>query len=426
MKIAPVQESINKKNLSLLILLRWLAVVGQVVTILVVEKWFLLDLPINDMGAVILCLSLVNIFGIYRIKMPSRVGDEELFIWILIDVLCLYTQIYLSGGVKNPFISLFILQVVLGAMVLRPVLAWILACIAMASFWCLTTVHRALDLNAVGDFYILGVAVCFVLTVVLLVTFMTRINRNLADREQRLLTLRQQTLEEEHILRMGLLAAGAAHELSTPLATLSVILNDWTHIPDMVVDEDVAADMSEMQTALARCKQIVSRILLAAGEARSDEFEKTTLVRFIDDVVRVWRHNSAPEHLEYVNQIEHDEPIASDAVIRQVLLNVFDNALEASPHWVGIEAFRRDDFFVLVVRDKGPGFAPVILENFGKPYQSTKGQPDRGLGLFLVVNVFRKLGGSVVPRNIGGGAQVELCLPISKLSIAPAAGGPRG
>ena len=131
-----------------------------------------------------------------------------------------------------------------------------------------------------------------------------------------------------------------------------------------------------------------------------------------------WRETRAPARLDYVNGIEDDAAIASDTVIRQILFNVFDNALEASPGWVGINASRRDGFLSVSVCDRGGGFQPDILARFGKPYQSTKGRPGSGLGLFLVVNVLRKLGGVITPENNGaGGATVELRLPVSALSI---------
>jgi two-component system sensor histidine kinase RegB len=251
---------------------------------------------------------------------------------------------------------------------------------------------------------------------VLLVLFLTRVTRNLREQDKGLSELRQHSAEEELIVRMGLLASGAAHELGTPMATLSVILNDWDRMPSL--HREVGGEIREMQVALARCKEIVSRILLAAGEARGEEFERTTLGGFIDDVVAEWRETRTPACLDYRSDIGADTAITADTAIRQILLNVFDNALEASPEWVGIEAFRRGDRLAVTVRDRGTGFAPEILAHFGKPYQSTKGRSGGGLGLFLVVNVLRKLGGTVVAKNNRPlGAVVELCLPISALTI---------
>jgi two-component system sensor histidine kinase RegB len=98
--------------------------------------------------------------------------------------------------------------------------------------------------------------------------------------------------------------------------------------------------------------------------------------------------------------------------------NVLDNALEASPEWVGVEASCAQDTLTLVVTDTGPGFAPAMLAQFGKPYQSSKGRPGGGLGLFLVVNVARTLGGAVSARNRPeGGAEVTLTLPLSAIAL---------
>jgi len=100
---------------------------------------------------------------------------------------------------------------------------------------------------------------------------------------------------------------------------------------------------------------------------------------------------------------------------------VLDNALEASPHRIDVTASRRKDELVLTVSDSGPGFTPEMLTDFGKPYNSTKGRPGAGLGLFLVVNVLRKLGGQVVAENRpGGGARMTLVLPLSTLRIESA------
>ncbi|MNW03138.1 Sensor protein ZraS [compost metagenome] len=100
---------------------------------------------------------------------------------------------------------------------------------------------------------------------------------------------------------------------------------------------------------------------------------------------------------------------------------MLDNALEASPGWVGLESWRDEDKLVLRVSDAGPGFAPAMLSHFGKPYQSSKGRPGGGLGLFLSLNVVRQLGGSIAARNREpSGAVVTMSLPLSSLSVSEA------
>jgi two-component system sensor histidine kinase RegB len=108
----------------------------------------------------------------------------------------------------------------------------------------------------------------------------------------------------------------------------------------------------------------------------------------------------------------------SDSTLKQTISNVLDNALEASPQWLSLRATRDADTLTLTITDQGPGFAPAMLAQIGKPYQSTKGQPGRGLGLFLVVNVARTLGGTVVARNREeGGAIVQLQLPLAAITF---------
>ena len=128
------------------------------------------------------------------------------------------------------------------------------------------------------------------------------------------------------------------------------------------------------------------------------------------------RHRT-PANFEYGNCVSVDSAIAPDVIVKQALFNILDNALEASPDWLSLEATRQGEILILTVRDKGPGFPADILQSFGKPYLSRKGQPGTGLGLFLVVNVMRKLGGAIEARNTNEGAVVELRFPIGALSI---------
>jgi len=263
-----------------------------------------------------------------------------------------------------------------------------------------------------------GMLICFALDAALLVVFVTRIARSLRERDGRLADMRQRAAEEDHIVRMGLLASGAAHELGTPLATLSVILGDWRRMPALTADPELAQEIAAMEAEVSRCKGIVTGILLSAGEARGESASITTLHTFLDDLVEDWRSARDPGNLSYENNFGDDVPIVSDTALKQVLFNVLDNALEASPNWVGFAASRDGATLVLSVSDAGPGFSPEMLKHLGKPYQSSKGRPGGGLGLFLVVNVVRKLGGHVTARNRRqGGALVTLLLPLHALMI---------
>jgi two-component system sensor histidine kinase RegB len=412
----------GRNNLLQLIQMRWLAVAGQLATILVVQFALGVQLPLVEMLTLLGVLTLFNVASRMRSRLALPVGDAELFFGLLADVAVLTGQLYFSGGIGNPFIYLYLLQVAVASVLLKPSHAWAVVGATSLCFTALTNWHRPLPLPDMAGpvpstSYTGGLLICFVLTASLLVIFIGRIGRNLRQRDTRLADLRQRAAEEEHIVRMGLLASGAAHELGTPLATLSVILGDWAHMAPFAAEPELREEIEEMQVQLQRCKAIVSGILLSAGEARGEAPVETTLHAFLDELVQQWRGTRPVKALEYHRDGVPDVPIISDAALRQMVNNVLDNALEAGPvGLVRLVADSDDDTLVLRVQDEGPGFAPEMLERFGKPYQSSKGRPGGGLGLFLSVNVARTLGGRIEARNRpGGGAEVVITLPLASL-----------
>ena len=417
-------DAAGRKNMLLLVQLRWIAVVGQITTIAAVQLALGIPLPLAAMSLVLGALVALNVVSLVRLRADRAVTNRELFIALVFDVAALTVQLYLSGGATNPFISLYLLQVTLSAVLLEAWSTWVMAALTGAGFLGLSVAYVPLRLvgrlqGELFPLHIAGMVVGFVLDAALLVTFVGRISQNLRARDARLADLRQQAAEEDHIVRMGLLASGAAHELGTPLATVSVILNDWRRTPAIAKNPDMAQELADMEEEIRRCKAIVTGILLSAGEARGEAPEVTTVHAFLDEVMDDWRAGRAVKTVDYRNRFGPDLPIVSDAALKKVIFNVLDNAAEASPDWVRLEAARRDGSLVLAVCDAGPGFAPAMLEALGRPYNSSKNRQGGGLGLFLVVNVARKLGGAVTARNRAtGGAEVVLTLPLSALEIS--------
>jgi two-component system sensor histidine kinase RegB len=257
----------------------------------------------------------------------------------------------------------------------------------------------------------------FVLVSVLLVSFVTRIGINLRTRDARLAELRQRAAEEDHIVRMGLLASGAAHELGTPLSLLAVILGDWRKQKTVSADAALREDVEEMRNAVARCKDIISGVLQASGEAHSEMIERKSLRDFLRDTARAWEMLH-PGLLMLEDRLDRDLMIAADRTLAQVLGNLLDNAVEAGGGKIVLRAERARNLLTLSVLDDGPGFPVDMLETIGKPYRSTKDRRGAGLGLFLAVNVMRKLGGTVEAHNLAaGGALVMLSLPLSALAV---------
>jgi two-component system sensor histidine kinase RegB len=414
------------RNMRQLIQLRWFAIFGQVVTVCFVHFVLDIHLPLASMLAVAGYLAAFNLASLVFWRPRHEVGDAALLFSVLVDVAALTAQLHFSGGVANPFVFLYLLQVALAAVLLPAWASWV---VVSASGLCalgLVVFPGPVTLKVdpsrgVADPYVQGLLVCFLLASVLVALFVGRIGRILRDRDARLADLRQQAVEEEHIVRMGLLASGAAHELGTPLATLSVLLGDWRHMAPFKDDPELKQDLDEMQTQLTRCKSIVTGILLSAGDARGEAPVETTLGHFLDELVAEWRATRPVGRFDYRRTEEPDLPIVSDSGLKQMIGNILDNALEASPNWVGLQVHRtgeQRDLLRLTVSDAGPGFTAETLANFGKPYNSNKGRAGGGLGLFLSLNVARSLGGRLTAANRQPrGAEVTLELPLSAITL---------
>ncbi len=409
------------RNMLLLTHLRWFAALGQLATILLVHFWMGVKLPIVPMIAVVGGLILLNVATLIVLSRGRPVANWELFVALLVDFAALTAQLYMSGGATNPFAPIGLLQVVLGAVLLEAWSSWALLALHSLAFGLLALFHDPLDLppgyaSSLSPVHIFASWINFVLAAVLLVFFVTRIGRNLRSRDASLAQMRQRAAEEDHVVRMGLLASGAAHELGTPLASLSVILGDWRKQPALTADPLLSEEIGEMQAAIARCKEIVGGILYASGEARSEDLERTTLRAFLASVTNQWTAQR-PGLLTVVNRLDNDPVIAADRTLAQILTNVLDNAAEAGASRVEMSAAITDDNLILTVTDNGGGFPAEILDTVGKPYRSTKERRGAGLGLFLAVNVLRKLGGSLDVQNGSDGAIVTLSVPLGALAL---------
>lgn len=409
-------------NMALLVQLRWVAVAGQLATIGLVRLGLGVPLPMAQLVGVPLLLALMNLatWGLGRKR--SGYSYLELLGALMLDVEALSWQLYFTGGATNPFIFLFLVQIMIGAILLPARWSGIVALIACCDVAFLTFNFRPLELPAdlpMDHFqlYLVGSLACFVLIAMLLVYFVVRMDLNQRASTAALAALRQQAAEEQHIIRMGLLASGAAHELSTPMASVSVILGDLARHQAVRADPELADDVATMQTELARCKRIVSGILMSAGEVRGENPEITSVREFIAAIVADWQtRTQAPIHFQ--DHFGPDLAIIADPALRQIIGNVVDNAQEISPAGIAVTMRRAQEALVLDVADQGPGFTAEMLDLYGRPYMSTKGRDGGGLGLFLVVNVLRQLGGQVAVANQPqGGALVRMIIPLAALAL---------
>lgn len=404
------------ENMRQLVQLRWTAVAGQLFTILVIHFGLGVALPLAAMFGIVGLLAAGNLL-VASVLSRRRVGGAAILAALLFDVGALSAQLFLSGGAGNPFISLFLLQVVLGSILLEAWAVWVLVavtglCYAALTAWSFPLVYPPMLVPKIGTLYEWGAWTSFALNSVLLALFITRITRILRIRDESLATLRQQATEEESIVRMGLFASGAAHELSTPLSSLSVILNDWRRMRPFSANAELAGELAEMQAEVERCKAIVTDILQSAGEPRGEALESTFAQAYIQEVAGAWREVRSLVPFEATFRNIDTATVVASPALRQAIWSLLDNAVEAGASQLELLATRTSDELIITIRDDGPGFSPAELSSLGKPHQSSKGD-GHGLGLFLAASLSRRLGGRLEASNgATGGASVRLILPL--------------
>lgn len=411
-----VSQNTNRNNLLQLIYLRLIAIFGQVITIIVAYYFLKISLNLSAMFVVLSLLVIVNCVSFYRYKLQKNISDKSLFIELLFDVFALTAQLYFSGGVSNPFISLFLLQVIIASVLLRTIYAWLIAIITILCYLWLSFNYKELHAfhhHNSGDFFNMhlhGMLISYVLASILLLIFVTKIIKNLKDGDQKINLLKQQSIEKEQVVRMGLLATGAAHELGTPLSTISVILNDWKRI---TTQKDLIEDIIIIESQLSRCKKILSEILSSSGKNRVENAKIAPIKQIFDDLIKEWKESRKPQNLIYNFNGKTSKKIILDNVLSQAFFNIFDNALEESCEFVLIEVQTTQNEIIIIVEDKGKGFDLDILKSIGQVNLSTKNSS--GLGLFLALNALNRVDGNLNIENLTIGAKVSVTIPLKNL-----------
>ena len=396
-----ILQNANRKNLLQLLWMRCFAVLGQVITILVVHFFLQISLPLLQMFGVLFCLVLVNLFSFYRYKSHKNISDKSLFFELLFDVFILASQLYFSGGVANPFISLFLLQVIIAAILLRQIYACLIAAVTVFFYLILSFYYQHLHAfhhhEMPGNSFNLhlhGMLISYVIAAILLLIFIGRIIKNLN--------------EKNRLVEIGLLASSAAHELSTPLSTISVILGDWKK---MNLLPDLAQDLCVVESQLNRCKKIISEILSNSGNQRAQQAKVISAKEGFDALIEDWKILRDPTNLIYNFLGDEKKPIIFYDISSQAFFNIFDNALEASKDYVAIDVNISNVEIIVKVKDCGNGFDKEILQKIGKPNITTKNSS--GVGLFLAVCAFEKLGGNLkVVKTSKNGTEIEIRIPV--------------
>ena len=409
--------------------LRWFAAGGQSLTIAAV--WRYIDVPIRfDVLALLVFVTVLTnvLYAFYLRRLdPGGPDDQTLergraaevaLSLMILDLVTLTAMLRLAGGADNPFVLFYFVNLAVASAAIPPRFAWSLTLTAIGGYVYLLAAAEPLELFGDGPdrpLKVAGRVIAFTACTSVVTYYVSRVAGELRDRHRRLMDFRQIEDDQRRLRSLTTLAAGAAHELSTPLSTIDVVTKELTrHLSACDKPESVTHDLRLIDDELERCRGILGRMRAAAGDRAAEPFEPLTAGDLIDvslDGVR------DPHRVDVIDSAEAESARlwVPPETVAQSIRNLIHNALDASPPGERVcLAVRRDASQVCFdVTDQGTGMDADELAKIGEPFYTTKVEGrGTGLGLFLTKNVVAQLGGTLTFTSAPGrGTTATLRLP---------------
>jgi len=430
---APPPEHPNRINFTWLVKLRWSTVTGQLVTIAAVRFAMKLPIPLAPLLGLVGVSLLANVACVWAAR---RREPEEWWsaVVMALDVVVFTALLYFTGGPLNPFSFLYLVPIALAAITLRGAWTWALVLLSLGGSAVLFVGHAPLPMA--GDharhmsLHLYGMWVAFGVAAAFIVYFLLRVRRALAARDAELELSRGLAARQERLASLATLAAGAAHELATPLSTIAVVAKDL-ELALAGAGERTVHDVRLVRSQVERCREILARMRADAGDAEGEGFVPTAIADLLQPLVPAAGTEAAGARRAAV-RIEIDPALADQRLtvparaLGRALRVLVENGQQASPPGadVAVRAVPDGGFVRFEVRDRDAGIAPDVLARVGEPFFTTKAAGrGMGLGIFLARTVAERLGGGVtLESSPGAGTTAVLFVPAAAAAVSAPAG----
>jgi len=401
-------------SLRTLVPIRWVAIAGQASTVLIVHYGLGYRLPLLPALGVVAGSVLLNVVLILLRQAAARLGERDAALCLGYDILQLAILLYLTGGLQNPFSTLILAPVTVAATILsrRPVIA--LSVLAVAAISVLALWHMPLPWRTEPLVFppelILGIWVALVLATVFIGGYTWSVAQE-ARRLRDAVTATQLALaREQRISAVGALAAAAAHELGSPLATIAVVAKELAH--DLPEDSPHAEDAALLLSQSERCRRILAELARQPEHDGGSPYTRLPISALVETAGAQHQHDGVKLIFATAGQPGPEEPLVRRSPeIMHGLNNLIQNAVQFARREVSVTTFWDKAAVTVEIADDGPGFPMHLLGRLGEPYISTRaGAADHmGLGIFIAQSLLERSGARLVFDNLPeGGAHVAI------------------
>lgn len=412
----PEDGSNLRLDLRRMVILRWWLLVAVAIAVSSAPTLADIALPQAQMFAIVALMAAFNVYVKWSTRADESTGASELFGHLCVDLVALALLLYLSGGAANPLISFLLVPVAVAALSLPGALAASIALLAVGIYSLLMWKFLPLSVGDAGRatrLHLVGMWLTFVVSATMIAWFVARMTASIRERDICLAAAHEQALRDERVMALGALAAGAAHELGTPLTTIAVVVGELER--EVFQNAEVHADLALVKEQVGICKKIISRMAARAGAERPEQLEVQDAIVWLQGVRARW-HAMRPQASSQLRfeQGGSGPRVTTEATLEQAVVNLLNNAADASDSAIDILLVWDQTRLRIVVTDDGPGFSDDVLRQAGR-MPVPGGTDGVGIGLLLTFSAVERLGGKVVLENpSSGGGRASIELPIAR------------
>ena len=399
----------NTVLLANLIKIRWIAIVGQLTTLFTIFFVFNFTIPLTECLFVVALSILVNFYSYFIQRGNPTLTDKKTFIFLLFDISQLVGLLFLTGGVFNPFVLLILAPIIISASYLSAL--WTILLSLYSIILILIINFNYIPLNWEQNFitpsiYNIGILVALIIAIIFIAIYAylfassaRKISSALTETELKLSNQKKTT-------EVAYLSAAAVHELSTPLNTIFLILNDLLKEKILITNSVLIKDIELLKSQAERCKEILLRLSKNPQNLKDNFFEKIRIIDLIK--LNFEKFNDNKQLILNNDGFDKESKIYFKDEVNYALGNIIQNAIIFSKHEIKIFLKIIKNEFIIKIEDDGDGFSRDILDKLGEPYIS-KNKKGMGLGIFIAKNLIENMKGSIIFYNsISNGAVVEI------------------
>lgn len=350
---------------------------------------------------VIAVLTAINLMTLLRLKNSLPVTELEFFVQLLIDVILLVALFYSTGGASNPFISYLLVPVCISAATLPWQFTWFAASLSLAAYTLLLFFNIDFPLFALQQphqhsrfsWHILGMWFNFFISATLITYFVVKMATTLRRQQETLSQLREDELRNEQLMAVAMLAAGAAHEINTPLSTMTVLLDELRN--DHKDNPNLLSDLQVLTQQVSHCAGTLKRLVQDSSAASLGKFSQKTIRYFCESLMDRWQLMRPQVDCKTAYEGGAlEESIAFDSRLEQAIINILNNAADANPTNIQVRINASNAYLVWEITDAGAGILPSASAHLGKSRYTTK---ENGLGLGMIIThaTLKTYGGTV-------------------------------